>query len=252
MSKDHNSLIVGKVLLEFKKLDSTNEYAMNLVSQEHPEEGTVILTQNQVNGRGQMGTIWQSEADSNLTFSIILYPTFLRLNDQFYLNKAVAVAVATVLQEFFQDLVFVKWPNDIYIQSRKVGGILIQNIVQGISLKASVVGIGINVNQMTFPASLPNPTSMALEGHAVKNIQDLLNKVMLQIDLNYRNIRSNKQMYDHAYKHLLYRRQQQTDFYLSEGVNVRGYIQDVDAQGALEIMIDGQKRSFSLKEISYQ
>ncbi len=174
MSKDHNSLIVGKVLLEFEKLDSTNEYALQLLGNNDVVEGTVIYTHHQQKGRGQMGTTWLSDAHANLTFSVILYPTFLSSNQQFYLNKAVTLACIQSLTGYFGEDVKIKWPNDIFVNARKIAGILIQNIIQGDHIKASIIGIGLNVNQTSWPEDIQATSiqKQTNEEHAINEIGD--------------------------------------------------------------------------------
>lgn len=115
----------------------------------------------QSRGRGQRGNSWSSSAGANLTFSVVLCPGFLETAQQFYLSKAVSLAVCDTV-ESFGVRPQVKWPNDIYIDGRKVAGILIENDLAGNFLSRSVVGIGINVNQTEFDPALPNPTSLAV------------------------------------------------------------------------------------------
>lgn len=252
MSKDHNSAIVGKVLIEFNKLDSTNAYALNLLTGNRPAEGTVIVTDHQTAGRGQMGTHWHSGSGKNLTFSIILYPDFLAATDQFYLNKAIAVALVTSLSPLLPGI-RIKWPNDIYIQNRKLAGILIQNQIRGQHLQASVIGIGLNVRQTDFPSEVPNATSLLLEGVEVVSLNQLLKVILSGLDNHYRQLRQQPSSLDATYRHLLYRRQEATRFELSDGTTVEGYIQDVDASGRLEVSLNnGKKHFFSFKEIVYR
>ena len=97
MSKDHNSNIVGKVLYEYLTLPSTNDQALSLVQNQVVSEGTVVSAYHQTQGRGQMGTTWQSTPGENITLSVIFKPQFLDVVDQFYLNKAVSVALNSMV-----------------------------------------------------------------------------------------------------------------------------------------------------------
>lgn len=125
--------------------------------------GGVVVARRQSAGRGQRGNTWSSAAGQNLTFSMLLDTSFLPAAGQFLLSEVVALAVVDALASFGVTAM-VKWPNDIYVDSRKIAGILIENDIRGERLWRSVVGVGLNVNQTTFPAELPNPTSMRLEG----------------------------------------------------------------------------------------
>ena len=155
------TLFIGQNRLAFPELDSTNQYALELLSKIKPSEGTVISADFQHQGRGQIGSGWHSAPHQNLLFSCILYPHFLPVRHQFQLSQAVALAICETVQYFVQAEVKIKWPNDIYIQDKKVAGILIQNALHGKQILNSVIGVGLNVLQKTFPEVLPNPTALA-------------------------------------------------------------------------------------------
>eukprot|EP01137_Pigoraptor_chileana_P015025 Opistho-2@5140 len=107
----------------------------------------VIITDNQTAGRGQRGNVWEASIGENLTFSLILKPNFLKASEQFQLNVAVSLGVLDCLSEYIDEDLKVKWSNDIYFQNQKMGGILIENTLQGYQIGYSVIGIGLNINQ---------------------------------------------------------------------------------------------------------
>lgn len=152
-------LFVGRTLIEHDHLDSTNSYALKVLRNQNMPEGTVIFTENQTEGRGQVQNQWVSESADSLTFSVVLYPHFLSASDQFQLNKAISLGVYDYLSEH-TDGVRIKWPNDLLIGGKKVGGILIENQLKGNALACSVVGIGLNLNQRRFPRALNGATSI--------------------------------------------------------------------------------------------
>ena len=125
---------------------------------------SVVAVRCQTSGRGRQENVWVSAPGENLTFSIVLKSVGLSINarDQFAISQAVSLAVADLLAEHGIEAQ-IKWPNDIYVGNRKICGILIENAIHGDKIAWSIAGIGLNVNQICFPASLPNPTSMALE-----------------------------------------------------------------------------------------
>ena len=147
-----------KNIVVLNAIESTNNYASQLVS-DKPEECTVVLAQFQHKGRGQQGNSWESEPGKNLLMSMILYPGFLPADKQFYISKIVSLALAEVLDAEVEQ-VMIKWPNDMYIGTKKVAGILIENAIKGILLDHSIVGIGLNLNQETFVSDAPNPVSL--------------------------------------------------------------------------------------------
>lgn len=151
--------MTNKNLIFLTEVESTNNYANQLVLSKAAVEGTVVLAQHQKKGRGQQGNSWESETGKNLLASIILYPNFLPAARQFYLSKITSLALAGFLKTEASE-VFIKWPNDIYIQNKKVAGILIENAVKGQYLSSSIIGIGLNLNQEKFISDAPNPISL--------------------------------------------------------------------------------------------
>ena len=108
------------LIINLDSIDSTNNYARQLLDKPLTEEGTVIFTKFQTSGRGFDNNSWESEANANLTFSIILLPVFLRVEQQILLNKTIALAIFDFVKSFDKSLnVKIKWPNDIYINDKK-------------------------------------------------------------------------------------------------------------------------------------
>jgi BirA family biotin operon repressor/biotin-[acetyl-CoA-carboxylase] ligase len=246
-----NTLFIGKVLLHFEELDSTNTYALNLLSKNKPSEGTVITAHNQSNGRGQIGRNWQSEPRKNLTISLILYPKFLPARQQFLLNQAIALGISDYLQHHFKD-VQIKWPNDIYIGDRKICGILIQNILSGSSIQASVVGIGLNVNQTSFASDLPNPTSMAKVLKKIFNLDVQLAKLCECLEIRYLQLRSdNIALIQRDYLERLYRFQETALYKYPDGKLFSGQIVGVTDTGKLRIHHQRGEEQFEFREVIF-
>lgn len=152
---------MNKIYLE--EINSTNSYMLQQLSDGVKlEEGSVIYTMKQTAGRGQVGNSWESEDGKNVAFSLLLRPTFLPIRNQFIISEIVCVAIHEALTQCGLENVSIKWPNDIYCGDDKICGILIENSLVGSSYSLSVVGIGINVNQMTWIGNAPNPTSMKI------------------------------------------------------------------------------------------
>lgn len=147
------TLFVGKNLIFLPAVESTNSYAIELLKNVKPIEGTVVQTDYQTKGRGQRGAVWSSEPASNLALSIIFHPTFLSASESFYLYMIAALACYDTTSHLLADSQFeiqIKWPNDIYVNRMKLGGILIENKLQGDYVQSSVIGIGLNINQTLF------------------------------------------------------------------------------------------------------
>lgn len=161
----------GSPFVELQSIDSTNNYARNLIHEGLAQHGTAIFAHEQLAGKGQRGKIWSSDKDANIILSLIVNPQSLVLTQQFQLSVCIAVAIHEIFMQYAGDLCKIKWPNDLYWQDRKAGGILIESIVNSGELipgtistlplwQWAIVGIGININQTAFPSYLKNPVSL--------------------------------------------------------------------------------------------
>lgn len=248
-----NTLFVGKVLLEFEELSSTNAYALELLAKSKPIEGTVISTFRQTAGRGQIGSAWESEPDKNISLSIILYPTFLVSREQFALNLAISLAVRDLIAKYTEKVVKIKWSNDIYVGNRKICGILIQNILNAHAIQASVIGIGININQTRFSKNVPNATSLALETGSEFALYDLLEDLCQQVEQRYLSLK-NSPTGEHLrseYLSHLYRFGELATYQRADGTIFSGVITGIDQTGKLLITHNKIIEAFEIKEVSF-
>lgn len=181
------TLFIGKTIHYLPSCHSTNDLAAHAVRTHSTPEGEVYITDYQTAGRGQRGKTWQSQPGENFMFTLILKPTFLVIDQQFLLSQAVALGVWTYLTSHLAD-VQIKWPNDLYISDKKIGGILIENKIQGAGLHYSLIGIGLNINQQDFHGL--RATSLA---HTVGKRLALtleLPKLLLAIEQQYLRLRA--------------------------------------------------------------
>ena len=213
---------------------STNTVAMHLISNETIPEGTVVITDHQSNGRGQRENTWISEPYKNLTFSLILYPTWLTIKEIFSLNIITTIAIHEVLTTYIPKDLFVKWPNDIYYQNKKIGGVLIENLVNKNKIKASVIGIGLNVNQKNF--NLPHASSLFLTcGHEF-NLSSLLIQLTSTLQAKYNQFcKEGLHLFKTAYLEKLYWINQPRTFQDKTGI-FEGIIQGIDEVGRLLVL----------------
>lgn len=156
---------IGTPFIELQSVDSTNNYALNLVHEGLAQHGTAVFAHEQLRGKGQRAKLWASEKDANIALSIVVNPYPLQVFQQFQLIACAAVSVHEIFNKYAVNNAYIKWPNDLYWQDRKAGGILIENIIRSGQVlkgewKMAVIGIGININQTSFPAELPNPVSL--------------------------------------------------------------------------------------------
>jgi BirA family transcriptional regulator, biotin operon repressor / biotin---[acetyl-CoA-carboxylase] ligase len=245
-----NTLFVGKVFLEFDSLPSTNLCALELLAKSKPVEGLAISAAYQSAGKGQIGSRWESPPGLNLTLSVLFYPVFLPPRQQFALNQAVALSVRDLVASYGQKPVFVKWPNDIYVNHRKIAGILIQNTLSGSTLQSSVVGVGLNVNQEIFSPELPNPTSLRLETGQSHLLPALRQAFFSLLEQRYLQLKSGRfAELDEAYRACLYGYQQRFLFERPTGGQFEGKILGVGRQGHLRVGHRGGEEAFQFKQI---
>jgi len=139
------SLFATNIIL-YESLDSTNRLAKELASKGAPE-GTVVLAEEQTEGRGRMERRWFSKSYTNLLVSILLRPT-MPVDQVFVLTMILALATINGVNELARLKPMIKWPNDIYLGPKKLGGILSEFSVKGKDIKWVVLGLGLNVNWM--------------------------------------------------------------------------------------------------------
>lgn len=242
-----NTLFVGKDLIFVPECHSTNTFALELSNLPSTKEGTVIVTDHQTAGRGQRGSSWETTKGMNLTFSVILKPSFLSIKDQFALNTFSALAIHDVLDKKSIEA-SIKWPNDVLINDKKVCGILIENQIRGSQVSNSIVGIGLNVNQDSF--HVPTATSLRNVLNVVTDLSALLELVLEHLEKRYLQLKSGR-LADlrSAFMEQLYWRNEQHSF-VSGGITFKGTITGIDAEGRLEVATADGIKKFELKQIS--
>jgi BirA family transcriptional regulator, biotin operon repressor / biotin---[acetyl-CoA-carboxylase] ligase len=170
----------GLQIIYLDEVVSTNNYASSILSAGNVSEGTVILTFRQTGGRGHGNNVWESENNKNLTFSLILLPRFLEASRQFLVSQVVALGLADFLRSKTTGIA-IKWPNDLLIHNKKTAGMLIENTIIGNQVHASVIGIGMNMNQVIFPDYLPLATSLAISTGREYPLEESLNEIITEI-----------------------------------------------------------------------
>jgi BirA family biotin operon repressor/biotin-[acetyl-CoA-carboxylase] ligase len=243
-----NTLFFGKTLVFVPECHSTNSLASDLALKKTPE-GTLVITANQTAGRGQRGNIWLVEPGKNFTFSLVLYPKFLAIKDQFCLHQFVSLSLTDYLRNYFDEEAKIKWPNDILINDKKVCGILIENQLSGEQLTQSIIGIGLNVNQRHF--SVASASSMALLSNREYGLPTELEKLLGCLENRYLQLKQGRttalqkeyleRMYWINERHLFSANEQEFE----------GEIIGINEMGLLQIQVDQTIRTFDVKEVSY-
>jgi BirA family biotin operon repressor/biotin-[acetyl-CoA-carboxylase] ligase len=247
-----SGLFVGQNFVTLKEVDSTNTFVKLMLAKSEPvPEGTVIMAEDQVAGRGQQQNKWYSAKGESLTCSIVLYPTFLSLKDQFLLTCAISAGIYEALKPLIGKALKMKWPNDIYVSDKKLGGILIENQVRGENIKSAVIGIGLNINQVSFPNWVPNAISLKQILQTDYDIKYILLQICSHIEHWYIKLKNGdvSQIQD-AYRQELYWLNETHRFKAQQHI-FEGIIKGTDADGRLQIEQHGQIHTYNLKEIEF-
>ena len=248
------TLFIGKNTLFLLEVESTNTYAMNLLRNVNAIEGTVVHTDRQTRGRGQRGASWNSDAASNITASIILKPSFLSIENSFYLSKISALAVYDVLAEILAESQYdikIKWPNDILVNKRKIAGILIENNFNHLSIQHSVIGVGLNVNQRVFEGLENTVTSLQLLTGRHFERNEVLEKLCIHLEKWYLKLKELKcALIDEHYMQHLFGLNQPMQFADTSEKAFEGTIKDITREGKLSVeMADGRLVDFEVKQV---
>lgn len=212
----------------------------------------IIWAERQSAGRGQRGHSWHSTEGENLTFSVVLKPTFLPIVEQFLLSEVVALALVDTFAAYGIEC-RIKWTNDIYTEDRKITGVLIEHSLSGDTLARTIVGIGINVNQRDFPDDLPNPTSMAIERGRTFDRRAVLELFSERLGELYSALeRGDKRLIESRYRQAMYHLDTLATYAYPSGERFEATIRGVRPSGELRLEhCDGTIREYAFKEVEF-
>ena len=241
-------------LIHLASTTSTNEYLNHLIScDDSLTEGLVVWSDFQTDGKGQMSNVWESEAGQNLTFSMLFFPYYVPLSEQFLLSQFVSLGIVDYLKNSvgLSD-VTIKWPNDIYWKGKKICGILIENLLMGSTISHTIIGIGLNVNQKKFLSDAPNPVSMAMATKRTFNLEVELTNLVDCIKARYLQLIKNDfstiraQYFNNLYRGGGYY------YYTDEKGSFAAKIDSVANDGILSLrLVSGEVRRYAFKEVSF-
>lgn len=238
-------------IIHLPEVVSTNKTLREWNDREKLPEGSVVVADYQTAGRGQPGNSWESEAGSNLTFSLVLYPDCIPARMQFLISQIASLSIKETLDRYAEDIT-VKWPNDIYWRDKKICGILIENDLSGSYIYCSLLGIGLNLNQKEFVSPAPNPVSLTQITGQTYDRRELLD-TFLPIFYQYYLLLLQEE-YDlirDRYRRALFRGEGYHPFQDDQGL-FRARIHDIETTGHLLLELpDGEQRRYAFKEVSY-
>jgi BirA family transcriptional regulator, biotin operon repressor / biotin---[acetyl-CoA-carboxylase] ligase len=250
------TLFIGKNLIRLKRVDSTNNYAASLLrhsgrnDEKKIYDGTIVIADFQEKGKGQRGNSWESEKGKNLTFTLILRPSFLKADQQFLLNKITSLAICDLLKSFGIGNISVKWPNDVLVNGKKIAGILIENTIRSNEIIHSIIGIGLNVNQDKFPKT---PNAISLKNFSGKDFSPglCLDLLCSFLEARYLKLKTNTASADKDYIDSLYRLNEWKDYLVKEE-KIHSAITGVTPHGFLRLRKEnGSEILCDLKEVVF-
>jgi BirA family biotin operon repressor/biotin-[acetyl-CoA-carboxylase] ligase len=252
MNKDLTTLFTGRSSILVNEVDSTNSFMARTLKDEKLPEGAVIRALRQNAGRGQSGSQWESENGKNLLLSFVFYPTFISPREVFLLNKTFTLAVHDFVKFWTNEVIKIKWPNDIYWNELKVAGILIENSINSTTISHSVLGIGINVNQKKFSPSIPNAVSLSFITGKEFTIDELFESLCSFLEVRYLQLKNgDRKGIDTNYNRALFAINEWRQFRTPEKT-FRGRILAVDENGRLVIEgPDNDVYFFNAKEVAF-
>lgn len=228
-------------LIVLTSVDSTNNYLQQLNDKGLAEEGTLVVSLEQSQGKGQRGSNWESQPGMGLYLSILLKPVNWPVEKQYVLNKAVAVGVAWYIESKTDKKVQIKWPNDILLSEKKVAGILIENSIRGQFVSSVIAGIGVNLNQSDFTREFETPaTSLKIATGKSYDPESEAKDLFREVWKAYCQLTSGElELIEEHYNHLLFKRDEKALFIKGEGL-FYGVLKGVDETGVAIIQENGR------------
>ncbi|MEN8124124.1 MAG: biotin--[acetyl-CoA-carboxylase] ligase [Bacteroidota bacterium] len=240
-------------IVKLDAINSTNQFLKDFAKSNEVDNWTVVTAQYQTSGRGQMQTKWESIKNKNLLFSVLIKFEDMNIENQFYMNCAISLGIYNSLLNYKVGSLSVKWPNDIMAENKKIAGILIENTLVKDHIKYAVVGIGLNVNQIQFPVSLPKATSLKLLLDKELNRDILLQEIVNSIK-HYINFLKKKEFsfLKEQYEKVLFKIGINQVFENNKGHTFTGKILGINKQGKLLIEEENKEiKEFNFKEIKF-
>ena len=236
-------------IIKLNAIDSTNLFLRSLSIDTNVEDFTVVVAKHQTKGRGQMGTVWLSQDAKNLTFSVFKRFVNLKIDQHFVISMVASLAVINTLKKLNLPKLSVKWPNDILSANKKICGILIENVIKQNNVAATVVGIGLNVNQVNF-SNLPQASSLLNVTGISYDLDELLQSILKELETLFDLVESNQfKTIKTTYESYLFRKDKPSTFKNEEGL-FSGFIKGVSNEGLLEVLLeDNILKTFDLKTI---
>jgi BirA family biotin operon repressor/biotin-[acetyl-CoA-carboxylase] ligase len=236
-------------LIKLGAIDSTNEFLKGLSHRQKLDNFTVVIAEKQTKGKGQMGSVWDSEEGKNLIVSVFVKDPLLQISQIYNLNIAVALAVVSALESYNIPKLSIKWPNDIMSYNFKIGGILIENSLKVDGAISSVVGLGLNINQTNF-GDLPKASSLAAICGSQFDKEQILHMIIEKMKQNINLVQLQPESLWLKYSERLFKKGIPMPFKDNTDKKFMGIIQGVSPYGKLQVLLeDDSVFEYSIKEV---
>jgi BirA family biotin operon repressor/biotin-[acetyl-CoA-carboxylase] ligase len=240
--------VFGREIIHLSNVNSTNNYAAMLISDQLCQNGTAILADSQSYGKGQRGNSWYSQPSKNILVSFIFNPDNLSVSRQHELTWKTSICLVKTLAKFNIEA-NVKWPNDIFVNGKKIAGILIENQIMGELISSSIIGIGLNVNQQHFGGL--EATSLFNEIHIEVSKELVFQELCDQMDYFFKQVSKEEiDLIKFEYDSILYQRNELCKYEDLKGP-FQGEIIGVKSNGFLQLQVGNETREYGIKEIRY-
>lgn len=239
----------------YNQLSSTNDKAKELAAMGYLKDEAVVITDDQTHGRGQQNAYWYSNPGDSLTLSFVAFPTSLLAKDQFWLNMAVSVGILESLLPFLEPVAghyAIKWPNDLILEHRKMGGILIENVLEGHYVHQSVIGIGLNLGDLSL-WELSGAIGLSSVTGEIPDTDLLARRLVDKVKEAYKQLKiGRREVIKNRYYQFLYKSNQWHTFKDGSGQFFKGCIHGVDEVGQLLVQDESNKvQPYGLKNIQF-
>jgi len=242
---------MGVKWIKLDKAGSTNSYISELIKEGKGVEKLVVIAEYQEHGRGQGSHLWHSRKGENLLMSLLLYPAFLSASEQFQLSRVASLAICDTLESMGVEPV-IKWPNDILASRGKIAGILIEHAISGGNLSYSIIGIGLNLNQLVFPDFPISATSLTLEKGITTDPNGMAETLLEKILDRYKLLKEGDgEVLEREYLDRLHMLNQPASF-MVDGEEFAGMIRGVNNYGELLVEIEDRIQTFGHQEIKFR
>ena len=238
---------IGRKIIHLDSVDSTNNYTAKLLHDGKIDHGTVILAAEQFAGRGQRSSEWLVKPGENLTFSVFLDSVNVAVDQRFILTQIVSLSLVDLLIKFNLKPE-IKWPNDIFVRGKKIAGVLIENKLRSKSIQNSIIGIGLNVNELDFKGFIA--TSVKNETGEFKSVEDVLYSFFYSFNKTWNAFINDLDSLDEEYHNFLYLKDISAKYQDNNG-EFNGVLKGVKSSGRLLIEKDDIIKDYDLKEIKF-